>query len=677
MRWSGAAGRVARGLLDLDDRLGDLLPAGLAVRDLEGARHGGSPARGGMSDPEARYGAVLARDCGMRARDGVHLATDVWRPARDGEPLPGPFPAVLVRTPYGRTNEAHEALGEFWARHGYLGVIQDVRGRFASEGEFYLLAREGPDGYDAVEWAASLPWCDGNVGTHGTSYLAWVQNALALERPPHLRAMWINQGGANGNTSALRHNGALELRWLTWAVTHGAVSPEARRDPGLAAALAARAEDMIGWLRRLPWTEGNSPLAGLPGYERWARDLYEHGDADDYWQQRGLNFEAHYGESADVPTVYCGGWYDSYTRATAQNYAALARRLAHQRLLIGPWTHGELPLDWRWAGEVDLGPAAPIAGNLARSRMHLVLRWFERWLRGVDNGVDREPPVRLFVMGGGSGKRTPEGRLLHGGGWRVESEWPLARAEPTPFYLQPGGGLRAHQPPPDDGAGSTLRFDPGDPLPTISANTSSLNEIVPAPARLRPLTPISLMRVMVIQGGADQRTRPDLHGCRPPYGPLELRPDVLPFATEPLERDVEVTGPIEATLYLSSDAPDTDLFAMLQDFYPPSPDWPDGFRLNVADGIVRVRYRDGMERPRPMQAGRVYAVRFAIYPTSNLFAAGHRIRLLVSSSSFPRFDVNPNTGEPIGRHTALRVAHNTVHHCAAHPSHVTLPLVPR
>ena len=621
---------------------------------------------------------MLARNAGMKARDGVWLATDVWRPAEEGEPLPGPFPAVLVRTPYSRTTPATIEHGEFWARRGYLAAFQDCRGRFGSEGEFDLLAGEGPDGYDAVEWVAALPYCDGNVGTYGTSYLAWVQNALAIERPPHLRAMWVHQGGANGNTSALRHNGALELRWLTWAVSHGIVSPEARRDPQLAAELTEHTVNMYEWLRRLPWSEGQSPLGRFPRYAEWARALYEHGDADEYWQQTGLNFEAHYDRTADVPTMYSGGWYDSYTRATCDNYAALSARLVHQRLLMGPWTHGDLPLDRTWSGEVDLGPRAPVPGNLAESQLHLKLRWFDCWLRGVQNGVPEEAPVRIFVMGGGGGKRTAEGRLLHGGQWREETEWPLARAVPTPLYLHPGGALSRDEPPSDpasDGA-TSFRYDPEHPLPTISANTSSLNEIVPTPERVTLLSPLQLMRVQVIQGGADQRARPDLH-CEEPFGPLEERPDVLVFATEPLDDDVEVTGPVEATLHLSSDAPDTDLFVMLQDFYPPSADWPDGYRLNVADGIMRVRYREAMDRPALMEPGEIYAVRFPLYPTSNRFCAGHRIRILVSSSSFPRFDPNPNTGEPIGRHTGTRVATNAIHHSASHPSCVTLPVVPR
>ena len=221
-----------------------------------------------------------------------------------------------------------------------------------------------------------------------------------------------------------------------------------------------------------------------------------------------------------------------------------------------------------------------------------------------------------------------------------------------------------------------LRADPADPLPTISANTSSLNEILETPTRVVLPSPIALMRVMVTQGGADQRTHESVLGARPPYGPLEQRDDVLLFETEPLGEPVEVTGPIEAVIYLSSDAPDTDLFVMLQDGYPPTADWPEGFRLNIADGIFRVRYRNGMDRPELMAEGSVYEMRFALYPTSNLFAAGHRIRVLVSCSSFPRFDPNPNTGEPIGRHTGARVAHNTVHCGGARASQVVLPIVP-
>jgi len=630
-----------------------------------------------MAQPStARYGAILVRNAGMEVRDGIWLATDVWRPSEHGEPLPGPFPAVVVRTPYNRTGDRYSRHGEFWAERGYLFVVQDVRGRFGSEGEFVLLANEGPDGHDAIEWTAALNYCDGNVGTFGTSYSAWTQSALALERPPHLKAMWVNQGGSNGNVTALRHNGALELRWLTWAVSHGAVSPQAISDPVLARELQLNTQDMYDWLARLPWAEGNSPLPNLPGYERWARDLYEHGDMDgEYWLQKGLNFEAHLDQSANIPTLYSSGWYDSYTRATTDLYVAANDRFEAQQLLMGPWTHGEGSLDNRWAGEVDLGPEAPLHTGNATNTREAHLEWFDHQLRGVKNDAD-QPRVRIFVMGGGSGRRTDAGRLDHGGGWRNEEAWPLARVVHTPFYLHPDGTFLANIPPTSDGGTTSFQYDPQHPLPTISANTSSLNEIFPTPARVALPTPITLVRVMVIQGGADQRTRPDLAGAEPPFAPLEDRADVLAFTSAPLTENMEVTGPVEAVIYLNSDVPDTDLFVQLQDVYPGSADWPEGYRLNITDGLMRVRYRGGMASPEPMQPGETYEVRFQLYPTCNSFVVGHRMRVLISSSSFPRFDPNPNTGEPIGRHTRTQVATNTIHHSADHPSHIVLPLVP-
>ena len=629
-----------------------------------------------------QYGAILARDVGMEARDGTWLATDIWRPALNGEPLPGPFPAILTRTPYGNltgVTDSGSGLGEFFAKHGYVYATQDVRGRFRSKGDFILLADEGPDGYDAVEWVASLPYCDGNVGTQGTSYLAWTQSALAIENPPHLKAMWINQGSWNGNVSSLRHNGALELRWLTWAVTHGARAPEAMADPALMKALTEAGENMHEWLRRLPWGPGNSPLEGFPVYEKWAEELYTHGDANDddgYWLQRGLNFEAYADESADVPTIYSGGWYDSYTRATTDAYVALSKRIAQQRLLMGPWTHGGAALERTYSGDVELGPEAPISGNLSESHRHMALRWFDEWLRGVDDGVAAEEPVTIFVMGGGDGGKTAQNRLRHGGHWRTESEWPLARAEARDYFIHADGGLVADSEPTDEGGSTSFIYDPEHPLPTVSANTSSLNEILPVPDRVNIPTPITLMRVQVIQGGSDQTTRPSVLGSEPPYGPLIDRSDVISFSTPPLDAPLEVTGPIEVTLHASSDAPDTDLFAMVIDVYPPSEDWPDGYRLNITDSLMRLRYRNGMDQPTPLQQGEVYEVTFPLYPTSNVFAAGHRIELLISSSSFPRFDVNPNTGEPIGRHTHVRSAENTLHHSAAYPSKLTLPVIP-
>jgi putative CocE/NonD family hydrolase len=230
--------------------------------------------------------------------------------------------------------------------------------------------------------------------------------------------------------------------------------------------------------------------------------------------------------------------------------------------------------------------------------------------------------------------------------------------------------------PPADGAASELRFDPLDPLPTVSANTSSLYELLAAPARVDLDTPLVLHRSLVTMGGSDQRTRPGIFGARAPYGPLADRADVLAFESAPLERDLEVTGPVEAELSVSTDVPDTDIFVMLLDLYPPSAEWPQGYRLNISDGLLRLRYREGLDDPHPLLPGGRYRVTVPLYPTANRFVAGHRIGLWVSSSSFPRFDVNPNTGEPLGRHTHTRVARTRVHHEAAAPSLVRLPVLP-
>ena len=644
-------------------------------------------------DSCASYDVVLVSNAGMQARDGTWLATDVWRPARDGQLLPGPFPAIVTRTPYSRragpSRSPHGTAmawnsGEFWARHGYLGVVQDVRGRFDSEGEFVLLANEGPDGYDAVEWVATLPYCDGAVGTMGTSYMGWTQSAAAVERPPHLRAMWVNQGGSDGRVTAIRHNGAMELRWLAWALCFGTGSREARADPVLTAELTVHGQAMGDWLRSLPWPVGGGPLARLPAYDRWARELYEGADDAELWEGSGLAPARHYGRTSNVPTMYSGGWYDSYARATTDAYTSLAPRLAQQRLIMGPWNHGARKMDLHIAGDVDLGLTASIDGSellpeearrMGEGQLHLHLRWFEHWLRGVANGVDKEPPVRLFVMGGGDGGCTVSGQLSHGGVWRDEREWPLARAVSTDFHLQPDGAL-SEAVPPVDGGTSELCFDPLDPLPTVAANTSSLYELLPAPDRVELDTPLVLHRSLVTMGGSDQRTRPGVFGARVPYGPLSDRADTLAFESAPLSRDLEVTGPVEAELYVSSDVPDTDIFVMLLDLYPPSAEWPVGYHLNVCDGLLRLRYREGLDDPRLLVAGERYRVTVPLYPTSNRFVVGHRIGLWVSSSSFPRFDVNPNTGEPLGRHTHTRVAHTRVHHEAAAPSLVRLPVIP-
>ena len=627
---------------------------------------------------EASYDVVVARGMRTSMRDGVSLSTDVYRPARNGEPLPGPFPAIITRSPYdtrsGKGPSSQARNGEFFARHGYLYAAQDMRGSFESEGEFVLLDGDGPDGYDTIEWMAGLPYCDGRIGTQGTSLRAWNQNAAALEQPPHLKAMWITQGGSNGNVNSLRHNGALELRWLTWAVAYSTVAKEARADPSLQRTQIENAERVYEWLERLPWTTGDSPLAGIPGWEKWAIDLYTHGDADVFWDNPSRNFEPYRDKSANVPAMYAGSWYDSYSLATIDKFGWFQDKLDNQFLLMGPGVHGGPNFDRRMAGEVDMGPNGTIAGNIAESRLHMMLRWFDHWLKEFHNGVDQEPRVRLFVMGGGAGEKTPNGNLMHGGNWREASAWPLTSAQETEFFLQPGSGLTSDNPPLENGGATPVTFDPNNPLPTIAGNLSSMTENLPVPGRSKMPDPTTLRRSIVIQGASDQVTRADLH-CKPPFGLLADRSDVIVFETEPLAEPVEVTGSIHVSLHLSCDAPDTDIFAMLLDIYPESPAWPTGYRLNIADSIMRLRYREGMSQPKLLTPGEIFPVSFQLYPTSNLFDRGHRIQLLISGSSFPRFDVNPNTGEPIGRHTTKQIAQVSLHHSAKHPSKLLLPVM--
>jgi predicted acyl esterase len=426
---------------------------------------------------------------------------------------------------------------------------------------------------------------------------------------------------------------------------------------------------------RMPLKPGCSPLSLIPSLEQIFFEYLCRGDEDEFWRQDCINFEAHLDRFADAPTVVRCGWYDVFALTNGAIYPRLAAgRKGPIRLILGPWVH--MGCERSWAGDVDFGPDAALDGNAGPSANELRLRWFDRWLKDVLNGVDDEPPVRILVMGGGSGRKNREGRLEHGGRWRSEAEWPLRRARSTPFYFHPGGLMSTDQPGPTDPSAS-FRFDPDHPVPTISANVASYYEHLPVPDGILPAmaTPRSRMRSIVLQGPSNQREAPGILGCRPPYPPIAARPDVLVFQTPSLARDLEVTGPIVVKLCVSSTAPDTDFTAMLLDVYPPNEDYPQGYDLNLCDGIQRARYRDGYERARFMTPGEVYPITIELGPTSNLFKAGHRIRVHVSSSNFPRFDVNPNTGGPLGSAEGMVIAHNTIHLDSSHPSHVVLPIV--
>lgn len=599
----------------------------------------------------ASYDVLAEREVSIPMRDGVRLATDLYFPALHGRRAPGRFPVILERTPYDKRGLVSVATAKFFARHGYVAALQDVRGRFASEGEWYPFALEGEDGYDTVEWLGTREWCDGQVGAVGLSYSGSDQHALATLRPPHLAAIFAAEAMSNYHTGSMRQGGAMELRFLIYAFRMAWDSPAAQANPALREAVKREWDDVQQWLGRMPLKPGVSILHQFPSIERWVLDVLTHGDYDDYWKQHGYNVEEYFDQHADVPTYLLSGWYDSYTRATTDNFIQLGRRLKSPvRMIVGPWVHGVATLQQSHSGDADFGIDAPLADYDG-----FRLRFFDAALKGLDTGIFAEPPVRIFVMGGGSGRKLLSGHLDHGGVWRDEAEWPLQRANPTPFYLHADGTLSVTRPVEPE-ASTTYRYDPRDPVPTIGGNISAANEVLPP-------------------GGYDQRCRPGLYGCKDSL-PLAARHDVLTFETAPLERDTEVTGPLSVHLWASSSAVDTDFTAKLVDLYPPSDDYPSGYALNVSDSIIRARYRDDRTKPELLRPGEVYRFELVLYPTSNVFARGHRIRLDISSSNYPRFDANPNTGEPLGRNRRVVVAENTIYHDATHPSHLTLPLVP-
>ncbi|MGH7629490.1 MAG: CocE/NonD family hydrolase [Gemmatimonadales bacterium] len=620
---------------------------------------------GARTDDE--YDAIVESDIMVRMRDGVRLATDVYRPARNRTAVEGAFPVILERTPYGKTVTSRAELtathararsrrdvAAFFVRHGYVVIYQDCRGRYGSEGEFVKYLSDAADGRDTMAWIVRQPWCNGKVGTKGLSYAAHTQGALACLDPPGLAAMWLDSGGfSNAYQGGIRQGGAFELKQATWAYRSALESPAMTADPARRAALEA--VDIKAWFRRMPWKKGDSPLTLSPEYEDYLFEQWQHGEFDDYWKQPGIYAEGCYDRYADVPMAHMSSWYDPYARTATDNYRALSRRKQGPvRLVMGPWTHGNRSVTH--AGDVDFGPEATLDGSLADDYFALRLRWFDRWLRGVDNGVDREPPVRIFVMGGGSGRRNRAGRLEHGGRWRAERDWPLPGTRFTPFYFHVGGLLDASLP--DAAAASrSYDYDPRHPVPSIGGTITS-----GAP---------------VMEGGAyDQRESAKFFGSEPPYRPLAERADVLVFQTPPLPHDVEVTGPIALKLWVTSDCPDTDFTGKLVDVYPPSADYPDGFAMNLTDGILRARYRNSWEEPELMEAGTIYEVTIDPFPTSNRFQQGHRIRVDLSSSNFPHFDLNPNTGEPEGAWTRTRIARNTVYLDRQRPSHIVLPIIP-
>jgi len=547
------------------------------------------------------YRVTVHSGVAVAMRDGVKLTADIYQPEAEGK-----FPVLLERTPYNRAGGAGSAAA--MAAHGYVVVIQDTRGRFDSQGEFYPFRYESQDGYDTVEWAAGLPYANGKVGMFGGSYVGATQMLAALSSPPHLVAIQPYVTASEYYDGWTYQNGAL-MQWFASSWSSGlAVDTLRRKASGL--------QDPKSWVAQLPVDTYRMlelpPVSALaPYFGDWAA----HERDDDYW--RPWKISDHYAEM-NVKALHAGGWHDIFLKGTIQNYVGMrsaSPARADQRLLLGPWAHADTSPEGK-IGDVTFGKSAVLDSD------GTILRWYDYALKGVRNEYATGAPVRLFIMGENA--------------WRDEREFPLARTRYTKYYLR-NGALSTDAPGAEEPA--AYEYDPANPVPTIGGRLCCGNNQLPP-------------------GPADQR-------------PNEGRPDVLVFSTPPLTKDVEATGWVKATLYASSSAVDTDFTALLADVEP------SGYARFLTDGVARARYRNSTTRAEPIEPGKIYEYAIDLWATSNLFKAGHRIRLYVSSSNFPRFNRNLNTGEPIAGSARLVKASQRIYHDAQHPSTLVLPVIPR
>lgn len=593
-------------------------------------------------------------------RDGIYLATDIYLP----EVGAGPFPVVIERTPYDKSKPSRsekqldgqhisrEQMAARFTAQGFVAIFQDCRGRYASEGVFTKYTAEGEDGFDTLAWIAQQPWCNGKIGSMGLSYAAHTQLAMACLHPPGLSSMVLDSGGfANAYQCGIRQGGAFELKQATWAFRQAKESPAALADPLIREALEQ--EDIHQWFTKMPWQPGQSPLRHVPEYEAYVLEQWAQGSFSEYWRKSGIYAEGHYPQLPDIPVLFMSSWYDAYVSSTLANYRAFNRHgTQNQRLVMGPWLHGDRNISH--SGDVDFGAHAAFDGHVDQDWLSCRLAWFEHSLK--PSAQPAAPSVQVFLMGGGSGKRDAKGRLQHGGRWLQSAQWPLPGNQVVTLYLTAQKQL-SRIAPTEAGASMTYLADPAHPVPTLGGALTSGAPIF-------------------VGGAFDQRERADFFGTRGDNRPLNEREDVLSFHTEPLEEDLVVAGDVQIELWIDSDAPDTDFTAKLVDVYPPNADYPDGFAMNITDGIRRCRYRDSWEQPTPLTPGERVKVLIEPFATCNLFKRGHRLRLDIASSNFPRFDVNPNSGEPSGQANHPRVARNTVHLSRGAASCLRLTVIP-
>jgi len=524
-------------------------------------------------------------------QDGVNLAAEIYRPD-----APGKFPALmLLRYFRGRHQNVR---GEFFAKRGYAVVLVDCRGRYDSGGKWTPYVNDPQDGYDAQQWIGRQDWCNGRIGTFGLSYNAFTSYMAAPLGSPYLKCIFA-RSGQQTNFGHLYNDGVMQLNVIFEFGLHTKQGSQTQRifpvdDPHY---------------RRLPLIGAVDEFAGVQHVKDW----FIHSRYDDYWKAYGIKEKY---SRIKAPAYFITGWYDNLLHENWRNFQGFRKQGGSKearegaKILVGNWAHGGSS---GYPGLLDLQS-----------------RWYDHWIKGIENGIDEEPPIKIFVMGANK--------------WRGEHEWPLARTKFTKFYLHSGGHansvrgdgtLTAVSPPPNSSP-DRFEYDPEKPVYTLGGQISTHSDV---------------------RGPKDRRS-------------TQERNDVLVYTTDPLAEDLEVTGPVELQLYCASSAVDTDFTGTLTDVYP------DGRAIHICEGIRGATLRESLEQPTPIEPGKIYPMTISLWETSMVFRAGHRIRLDVSSSNFPRYARNQNTGLPLGTSAEVKVAHQTIYHDVQYPSHLILPVIP-
>jgi hypothetical protein len=559
-------------------------------------------------------------------RDGTVLRADVYRPRTTDA-----VPVILMRTQYGKSGAqagSRYQPPDWFASHCYLVAIEDVRGQGTSGGTFSEFTHDMEDGYDSVEWAAALPGSNGKVGMYGSSYVGATQWLAATTAPPHLATIVPANTASDYYDGWTYQGGEFRLAFVQpWAIGLATSAAQNRKDETTAAELKAASADPTRWMDFRPFKDLPPMQPQNPAVAPWYFDWIRHSTRDDFWRQFSIRDRY---PSVKVPVLNVEGWYDAFLAGGTENFAGM---VAHggtefardnQRLVIGPWDH----VNW---GRSDSDPAPLLKdiGAVGDSPINdLMLAWFGHFLKGENNDVAGKPRVDYFVMGANT--------------WKSATSWPLPQTNWTTFYLSGPGGIADRKgqlvstapsaQPPD-----TYTYDPAFPVPSLGGHSCCGAQSGP-------------------QGPYDQT-------------PVEQRSDVVVYSSAPLEHDTEMTGPVTVRLWAQSTSADTDFTAKLTVVKP------DGQVINLNNGILRTSFRDSLSDPTPTTPGRPYEYQIHVWPTSYEFRAGDRIRLEISSSDYPQFAPNPNTGAPFGMDSATRTAVQTILHDEDHPSAVTLPMI--